>query len=62
MLQSMSYGKGDIVSYEYDVLERTKKIYYNNNNNNPALTYGYVINGTLGSPEGRSSNCRCACI
>ena len=47
MLQSMSCGNGDTVSCEYDALERTKKIYYNNNNN-PTLTYGYVVNGTLG--------------
>ena len=41
LLQSMAYGNGDTVSYEYDIFDRTTKETYNN-----GVTYNYAYDAS----------------
>ncbi len=58
-MQSMTYGNGDSVNYEYDALERKTALRYNESKN-PAASYAYTTDGTLGRVQDNISGRHCS--
>lgn len=58
-MQSMTYGNGDSVNYEYDALERKTALRYNGTKN-LAASYAYTTDGSLGRVQDNISGRHCS--